>query len=300
LSPTDWNPATIAKLAWADGYLYASTDKGILAVSQYGGAPKILVPDEPAASELWIQGDDLLYAVKDRLMKVPRAGGTASIVVDGALTNTEEDQGAYIGGGHIYDGTFFYWAIGHQDSSLMHIWRIPLAGGAREGHAPIHYFSDMVLVADGVLAANYGYGGDAQVAPLGQTTGRRMNRDSNMQMVISIDSGGALWSSTMDEEVELSPADGSTWHSLTSMPGAFWAYPDGKGGHFLANRERFDDDIERLSIWFVTPGGKAKRLACSPSDGYGGLAHTAALAPDALYLVQEKSTIMKIARDPKD
>ena len=62
----------------------AAAEHRLNSLPENGGTPSVLAAESPAF--LWAEGDDLIFAhYADRLMRVPFAGGTQTLLQDGGF-----------------------------------------------------------------------------------------------------------------------------------------------------------------------------------------------------------------------
>jgi hypothetical protein len=306
-------------MAWADGTLYQASYNGIKAVPERGGEATTIVADSIFPDEMWVQGENLLFARWEQLVQVPRSGGVAEILLDGGEKNDQRSGEDYVPDHHLLDGSHFYWTT--EDASSSHstdatyVWRMPLAGGPVEsvGEVPVRNGDGMALTSDGLLLS--GWYGDSQTGafllPRAGGPSRVLDRDPEFWRFVGMDSGGVLWTQVVSKNaeenttlpIELSPADGSPHRPLSrELPDGFvfplWSYPDGQGGRFLFGEEVFDDNSTHPSVFFVAADGRATRLACEPTR-HVVYTHGLALSPEALFMVEEfpdRWQVVRIAR----
>jgi len=211
------------------------------------------------------------------------------------------------------DDSYFYWITQSSLSEgILHVWRMPLGTGAVEGFAeiPLSDVRGMATVADGVLVAGrtgLTQGGppfvNAFVAPIGGSSPRQLDIDPAADLIVSVDTGGAIWSASdgKTRDLGISPPDGSPWTPLSRQlpdpPPMEWGHPGERGERFLGASEPFDDDRKHLSVHWVSSDGSSMRLACDPSAN--GAFRVVTLAPDALYATvayASEWTVVKILR----
>jgi len=124
---------------------------------------------------------------------------------------------------------------------------------------------------------------------------RVMRRLAPVDKLVSVDAGGALWTTIVSEdesgnaryEVRLSPADGSPSVPLSSgLPPSFSAeriIADGNGTRLLIGTEQREDGVQAASVFAVAADGGARRIARDP-ERRSALVLGAAVTPDALYI----------------
>jgi hypothetical protein len=318
--------ATPKAMVYQDGLLYLASLAGVAALPTDGGAMTILVADTPVHG-IWVEGDNVLYSNFDQLFAIPRAGGDATVLLDGGGHNdpsTHPDGNDVVNDRQLLDSTAFYWTTRAYPYSTdgTHAWRMLRSGGAVEGFVPlpIQTVDGLAVGSEGLLATGQStvLGGPyyrAYIAPLGHGPGRELSLSPPPDKIISAETGALLasvytgsrggWNET--HEVWSWPVDGSPGrplaHNLPLELLATWAVPDGRGGHLLGGVEIFDDDENHGSVFQVSGDGNATRLACDASSNWPSFT-AVAVAPDALYVSvrydQPAFALVRIPRPPAE
>jgi hypothetical protein len=300
------NPAKLPRgMAWRDGLLYQATPSSVMAMSAADGKTVALLSSSPATA-VWVEGEDVVYAVGDKLSAVALADGSERLLLDGGQHNDPSSGTSgqdHVGDQQQLDAAAFYWTTTAYPyaSDGSHVWRMLRDGGAVEGFAqmPIATVDALAIRADAVLAVGQSttLGGAfyrAFLAPFGHGPAREVAMEPAPDRILSADGGALLWtvwdghtSSGDGYSIWWLPADGSTArpvsHDLPAELSASWSASDGRGGHVIGGVEPFDDGAMHASVFEVNADGAATRLGCDPSDNwpvYGA----ATVAPDGVYL----------------
>jgi cellulose synthase/poly-beta-1,6-N-acetylglucosamine synthase-like glycosyltransferase len=125
------NYASPNNLVWHDGTLYLnglardSSLNGTNAESDQGGPMT-----KYSEGGFWMQadGDNLLYALADKLYSVPFSGGPAQLVADGGTSMVGD---VYNGDTFVYaaDSDFYYWTSSTTGNHGYSVWANPRSGG---------------------------------------------------------------------------------------------------------------------------------------------------------------------------
>jgi len=299
-----------SNLLLRDGTFYLSVaSMGIVALPMTGGEPVVLTTD--VAGRLWLEGDSLYYGQSDdKLRRLPLAGGTPTLVVDGMTSFVAPDYG--VPGDTALDASYYYWDLSPQVGPATYaVWRAPRAGGAAEKLAdlpprqPAYSWPELTLTSDTLILAldsqNVAYavplaGGSMRMLP---TPPAPASGTSNMLGGSS--TAGVLWVNERWGNGEPYP---TTFMSLSDVgaPSAttarpFWtekppfmrpfpmtSWPDGAGGWLVTGTE-WHADGRHTSVWAVNAAGaRGTRLGCNPSAGDGSVWSTVT-TPDAVYAV---------------
>ena len=303
------------KMVWNDGILYFGLDEPpqIVAVDATDGAARLLA--EESVQDLWVEGDQLLYASQgDKLFALPLSGGTPRLVLD---AQTALNASIYGLPEHVeLDPSYFYWDLqGQHGSPRWSWWRMPRAGGAAEmmGTAPLQppsaIWSTLNLSARGAVISRY-LAQDEGVAPYfmapsaGEPRPLAYPSTPPLKSWIRMEGHSAtsiLWSQSSYEQnsyppssrIMISDTTGSAADGVRPFwtgkpprlaPGAYGTWPDGDGGWIVAGQEPLFGGELHTSVWAVDADGNGRRLGCSASDAVS-VSMASAILPDAVYVV---------------
>lgn len=76
--------------------------------------------------DLWIEGDELLFWARDRVVRVPLQGGAEEVLFD---ARRAESSGQV--DGVLVESDVIYWARGENDWTQPELWQQPRNGGPR-------------------------------------------------------------------------------------------------------------------------------------------------------------------------
>jgi hypothetical protein len=314
-----WQPVSPAMaseltsgLAYREGNLYITVDRGLISLQLSDGAETLLSPARAGA--IWVEGDQLLllggtYGIQ--LFSSPLTGGTPALIADGTAGRTEVGIGQL--GSHLPTATDFFFAESSRGSFTgpTTVWRAPRTGGppaeiARftelqaSGDSALH-FRGVALAPEGlVLGAAWGVG---KVVPLDGGSPRSLTVPDSDNVVtdvdfVAADARGVYWSvrtqravDQLAEDLVISPVDGGAvrpvWTTMPAFSYVLQGWPDGAGGLVLVGAERFrDEDNYRTTVWSIDADGNAGLLACGAPGSYPYIDDKPpAIAPDAFYFV---------------
>jgi hypothetical protein len=305
-----WQPLTTSRpffparnLAVHDGELIYDGDgvtpdgaitTQIEALPMTGGMPRVVTTG--SVWSLWVEGDQVFYAMGADLRVVPAAGGTSSLVVSGAPAPAPDIFA------HLLTPTTFVWArfeYGGGGTS-SEIWAVARGGGAARLLGVVTdsgLVERMTLAGDDVLVA--GQAGRASAVPLAGGQTRRLA--SAGYQTAGLEAEGLYGYDTrtpVDPAVqrffmELAPADGSAarpfWPEVPPrvLPDHLWA--DGEGGFLVSASEDFDDGRSHRSFFQLDSQGQATRTACDGDptvDDY--VTVRPVFTPDAVFFIDEE------------
>ncbi len=302
-------------LVYEGGTVYYSSlnDQAVLAVPTDGSAPMTLA-SAVTASELWLEGDHLLFTGGDlanQIYSLPLGGGTARLVLDGGAGRTSPGVAL----AHVVTAGDFYWIeqtrsdSGIGNSTVWHQGRSgggPAQIGATSFTDPsgfdypgtaIALGSDTIVIGSAFgQAATLPAGGGYAALLATPTASADMNIESSLA---GLDALGAYWSvpgaGDQPGSLMLSPADGGAAKPFfATAPGnglvqKIWPNPE--GGWVMTSLQIFSDGVDHMTIWLVDPQGQATRLACSPGAADSSwIEKGVAVAPDAIYVPAENLT----------
>jgi hypothetical protein len=260
-----------------------------------GGDPTVLT--DAVASRLWLDGDWLYFGTGgDMLLKVPLAGGTPTVVVDGMTSFVAPEFGAPTD--TELDASFYYWDLSPQLSpSDYSVWRAPRAGGAAEKLAEFpprdtsSSSSQLTLRADSLIVAldgeNVAYaiplaGGSTRALPAPRVLG-----SGTQTALVGSSTAGVLWTNERFDadapypttNLSVSDVAGSSattarpfWPSKppSLRPAPFGSWPDGEGGWLITGSETFAGGRWHNSVWAVdAAGATGTRVGCDPAPEEG-------------------------------
>jgi len=327
-----WEPVTPAapfdvtsSLGYRDGVIYYTTfsPSSVMALPTAGGPATPIASLPTYGSELWVDGDQLIVSSGNygtQFFSVPFAGGTPSLIVDGA--SGRSDPGSALV--YALTPTDFHWlefpsTVGGPTTA----WRVSRTGGsptlvgsasATLPNGPVTAFDRMAVSADAVVMA--AVLGVAAALPLDGSPARVLATSDDLTRgsgnYAGIDAAGVYWTAPRagvpliedKSSVMLAPADGGPlrvfWDGLPAHAGVWSMWPDGNGGWVIVSLEVFDDLKQRMVIWLMDASGQAKRLGCSPpaETSLPYISVRPAVAPDAIYLEDSgsKFQIVRVAR----
>lgn len=301
-------------LCWQDGTLYfdqglptedhmiVAGEPRIVSVPDSGGTPTTIAND--AAFGLWVEGDRVLWALGDQLLSAPVSGGAISPVADGQMFGLDArlERNLFITA-YALDASYLYFELSEfldGPTQEWSVWRTPRAGGASERlatlPASVHILAAIVPLSDQLLLA--GLGGKAFTLP--SDGGDVRSLPAVAGNFVGADQSGVLWNfahadqhgGMIVDDVLLSKPSGQKpaifWRNKPAELAASKAWSD-DAGWIISGLETFSDGLPHSSVWAVDRKGHGRRLACDRAAGFAsGYATTAALSPDAAYVVVEQ------------
>jgi hypothetical protein len=270
----------------------------IQALSTSDGVSRTLVVD--SASHLWPENGSVFYTRDSRqnqLFRVPLAGGTPELVLDGGSAEGSVSAAAL-------DAQYFYWTTKYEPGHLdLSIWRMPRAGGTPERVADLPAFpgrASVALASDAIIVA--GINGDTRLVPLDGSEVRSLSDVPDSTAIpLGVDASGSYWVRLLREpnpnepadrvpsQIMHVPADGGApspfdfGQPQLFQPAALSADPD--GGWLVTGFEFFDDGQLHHVVWFVDAAGTGRRAACDPSTQLTGDSARPAFSADAAHLI---------------
>ena len=271
-----WQPMTKPRtpymppraLRYRDGELiYFACDDLVCNLEAYplqGGAPRVVATDV-SVWDLWLEGDEVLFAYGANLWQVPVSGGKPTRLI----TDLSPGQSIYA---HALTATALIWSNMAWDDAAGQItdeiWSAQRDGSGTPtlltniGSAGV--VQQMEVVGDSLLVA--GQGATGAVVPLSGGAHRILG--SAGYWYVGADSRGVYGTTQTGNSfaMHVAPIDGGPSHPFwSSMPPYgtvehIWA--DKNGGWFAVVSELFDDAKLHHSAFFIDSQQNATRVAC--------------------------------------
>ena len=288
-------PLAPTKLVYYNEELYyyingASTDGNewaqIEAQPIVGGSARVVLPNI-AATDIWLEGDQVLYGWGGGLWQVPSQGGTPTQLI-------AEQADVLNIGDHALSPTVFVWAkIFVPGVSGYQLWLVP-----RDGSAPAQVLGAVPGVdwtwftADSLITAGMGMESN-YVTKLDGSAQRSLQLAGAFNAGIDATGVYGIVQNSPDTCVlQRAPVDGSAvqlfWPDKTPtlVPNNIWVNPF--GGWFISGGELMDDNALHPSLFFMDARGQVTRAACSATAGPNhAVTRQPAFTADAAYVVEE-------------
>jgi hypothetical protein len=269
----------------------------IEAQSVMGGAPRVIA-EAVNAWTLWVEGDQVLFAMNATLSRVPVSGGTPPVVLADASAKAGEPPREIFG--HVLSPTDLVWWERASGPDTAQVWAMPRAGGELRKLATIPgllYFERMELFGRAVTLASAD--SSAFVVPLDGGDVRSLAAVGTRLAGVEADGVYGFAAKTPFDptferfEVHVAPPDGGAarafWPDLPPQiaPDGIWA--DGDGGWLASALQTFDDGLVHRSVFWIDALGTATLAACDASPtNLDGTTVRPAFTPDAAFMVVDE------------
>ena len=255
-----------------------------------GGAPRVVATAR--VWTLWVEGDNIYYAIGATLGQVPVVGGPT----------TETQLGSPAPNApilfNLLTPTDFIWVQSSTGSDTDHseIWAAARKGGEPRVLANIDSDEPIersALAGDTVLVA--APNAQTWAVPVAGGAPRPLAKPGHGLSGLEKDGayGYHLKPPAFENyEMQLAPVDGSAalpfWPDLPPgvTPESVWA--NGDAGWLVSALEIFDDGLAHRSIYLLDTTEKARRVACSPSSSDSDVvSFPPAFTSDSAYIIDE-------------
>jgi hypothetical protein len=223
--------------------------------------------------DLWIEGDDLLFWTRDRVIRVPLQGGGEEVLLDVGSTEISGRVDAVS-----VEPDVIYWARTENDSTRLELWQQPRDGGppglvASTDRGAIHAqglaaTGERVIVAGGRSAVAFSLS-DAAPQPLDEVSdGSFAGVDGLGAYFVRTANRTRRGGRALESEIRSAPVDGSPstrlWRGSAGQH-LVKLWPAESGWFAIGTNYMFDGRPHAV-IAHIDPAGDAVLIACDRAN----------------------------------